>query len=75
MSANMNSTFSFFPLKLVFIYLYIINSLQPERRVLDFSECETPAKGKAKEKEAERGKSSAALSFPSPSSYLMKGCR
>lgn len=47
----------------------------PERRVLDFSECETPAKGKAKEKEAERGKSSAALSFPSPSSYLMKGCR
>ncbi|XP_058201740.1 transcription factor MYB3R-1-like [Rhododendron vialii] len=49
-----------------------------ERR-LDFSECETPRKGKEKEKEntkeKESGKSSTALNFSSPSSYLLKGCR
>ncbi|KAA8521795.1 hypothetical protein F0562_012468 [Nyssa sinensis] len=39
-----------------------------ERRVLDFSECGTPGKGK------ESGKSSNATSFSSPSSYLLKGC-
>ncbi|KAK7311794.1 hypothetical protein RJT34_10156 [Clitoria ternatea] len=38
-----------------------------ERRVLDFSECGTPVKG-------ENSKSSA-MSFSSPSSYLLKGCR
>ncbi|KDP34209.1 hypothetical protein JCGZ_07780 [Jatropha curcas] len=40
-----------------------------ECRTLDFSECETPGKG------TERGKSSSAMSFSSPSSYLLKGCR
>ncbi|XVF89206.1 hypothetical protein PTKIN_Ptkin19aG0111500 [Pterospermum kingtungense] len=40
-----------------------------ERRILDFSECETPVKG------TENGKSSTAVSFSSPSSYLLKGCR
>ncbi|KAI4316144.1 hypothetical protein L6164_024151 [Bauhinia variegata] len=38
-----------------------------ERRILDFSECGTPGKG-------EKSKSSA-VSFSSPSSYLLKGCR
>ncbi|KAK7384919.1 hypothetical protein VNO78_30622 [Psophocarpus tetragonolobus] len=38
-----------------------------ERRTLDFSECGTPSKG-------DDSKSSA-MSFSSPSSYLMKGCR
>uniref|UniRef100_A0A0R0FQH1 MYB/HD-like transcription factor n=1 Tax=Glycine max TaxID=3847 RepID=A0A0R0FQH1_SOYBN len=38
-----------------------------ERRTLDFSECETPGRD-------ENSKSSA-MSFSSPSSYLMKGCR
>ncbi|XP_010249700.1 PREDICTED: myb-related protein 3R-1-like isoform X2 [Nelumbo nucifera] len=43
-----------------------------ERRVLDFSGCGTPGKG------AENGKPMAfpsGVSFSSPSSYLMKGCR
>ncbi|KAF3944225.1 hypothetical protein CMV_029292 [Castanea mollissima] len=40
-----------------------------ECRILDFSECGTPAKG------TENGRSSNALSFSSPSSYLLKGCR
>ncbi|OWM86624.1 transcription factor MYB3R-1 isoform X2 [Punica granatum] len=41
-----------------------------ERRTLDFSECGTPGKSK------EKGKSSTAMmSFSSPSSYLLKGCR
>ncbi|KAL5729202.1 hypothetical protein ACHQM5_002182 [Ranunculus cassubicifolius] len=39
-----------------------------ERRVLDFSGCETPARGPESQK-------SPGVSFPSPSSYLMKGCR
>ncbi|KAE9599458.1 hypothetical protein Lal_00039549 [Lupinus albus] len=43
------------------------NSLM-ERRVLDFSECGTPSK-------ADNSKSSSALSFSSPTSYLLKGCR
>ncbi|KAI4337473.1 hypothetical protein L6164_015887 [Bauhinia variegata] len=38
-----------------------------ERRILDFSECGTPGKG-------EKSKSTA-MSFSSPSSYLLKGCR
>ncbi|KAK7260733.1 hypothetical protein RIF29_27014 [Crotalaria pallida] len=38
-----------------------------ERRILDFSECGTPGKG-------DNSKSSA-KSFPSPNSYLLKGCR
>ncbi|XP_027355565.1 transcription factor MYB3R-1 [Abrus precatorius] len=38
-----------------------------ERRILDFSECETPGKG-------DNSKSSS-MSFSSPSSYLLKGCR
>ncbi|KAM7513169.1 hypothetical protein LguiB_012044 [Lonicera macranthoides] len=40
-----------------------------ERRVLDFTECETPGTGAA-----ENGRFSAAK-FSSPSSYLLKGCR
>ncbi|XP_074344827.1 transcription factor MYB3R-1-like isoform X2 [Apium graveolens] len=41
-----------------------------EGRMLDFSECDaTPRKG------SESGKKSAAMSFSSPSSYLLKGCR
>ncbi|KAA8525293.1 hypothetical protein F0562_007148 [Nyssa sinensis] len=40
-----------------------------ERRVLDFSECGTPKKG------SESGKLSTTISFSSPSSYLLKGCR
>ncbi|XP_019457867.1 PREDICTED: myb-related protein 3R-1-like isoform X2 [Lupinus angustifolius] len=44
-----------------------INSLM-ERRVLDFSECGTPGKG-------DNSKSSSALSFSGPTSYLLKGCR
>ncbi|KAF7830132.1 transcription factor MYB3R-1-like [Senna tora] len=39
-----------------------------ERRILDFSECETPAKEEGNSK-------SSALTFSSPSSYLLKGCR
>ncbi|KAK7410363.1 hypothetical protein VNO78_01087 [Psophocarpus tetragonolobus] len=38
-----------------------------ERRVLDFSECGTPVKGDSNK--------SSAVSFSSPSSYLLKGCR
>ncbi|KAJ1415711.1 SANT/Myb domain [Sesbania bispinosa] len=38
-----------------------------ERRVLDFSECGTPDKGDSSK--------SSAMSFSSPSSYLLKGCR
>nr|XP_027190416.1 transcription factor MYB3R-1 isoform X2 [Cicer arietinum] len=38
-----------------------------ERRMLDFSECETPGKG-------DKGKSSA-ICVSSPSSYLLKSCR
>lgn len=44
--------------------------LQTERRILDFNECDTPSKG------TENGRfSSSAISFPSPSSYLLKGFR
>lgn len=45
------------------------SALPVERRTLDFSECGTPGKPK------ENGKSSIAMSFSSPSSYLLKGCR
>ncbi|KAL2548399.1 Myb-related protein 3R-1 [Forsythia ovata] len=38
-----------------------------ERRTLDFSECGTPKK--------ETGNFSSSISFSSPSSYLLKGCR
>ncbi|CAJ1973866.1 unnamed protein product [Sphenostylis stenocarpa] len=38
-----------------------------ERRVLDFSECGTPVKGDSSK--------SLAMSFSSPTSYLLKGCR
>ncbi|WVZ20843.1 hypothetical protein V8G54_008165 [Vigna mungo] len=38
-----------------------------ERRVLDFSECGTPVKGDSSK--------SSAMSFSSPTSYLLKGCR
>ncbi|XP_074335698.1 transcription factor MYB3R-1-like isoform X2 [Apium graveolens] len=45
------------------------SNIVTERRTLDFSECDTtPRKG------AESGRS-AGLSFSSPSSYLLKGCR
>ncbi|KAI4377857.1 hypothetical protein MLD38_015424 [Melastoma candidum] len=43
--------------------------LQVECRVLDFSECETPGVSRQK------GKSGKAMSFTSPSAYLLKGCR
>ncbi|XP_077210948.1 transcription factor MYB3R-1-like isoform X2 [Tasmannia lanceolata] len=43
-----------------------------ERRVLDFSGCETPGKGAEKRKPSVVGN---AVSFSSPSSYLMKDCR
>ncbi|XP_019447483.1 PREDICTED: myb-related protein 3R-1-like isoform X2 [Lupinus angustifolius] len=43
------------------------NSLM-ERRILDFSECGTPGKG-------DNSKSSSAMNFSSPTSYLLKGCR
>ncbi|THF98981.1 hypothetical protein TEA_022303 [Camellia sinensis var. sinensis] len=42
-----------------------------ERRVLDFSECGTPGKGKGNE----NGILSTTKSFSSPPSYLLKGCR
>lgn len=44
-------------------------SALPERRTLDFSDCGTPGKG------TESRKSSNSISFSSPSSYLLKGCR
>ncbi|KAK1367748.1 Myb-related protein like [Heracleum sosnowskyi] len=46
------------------------SNIVTERRTLDFSECDTtPRKG------TESGRFSAGLSFSSPSSYLLKGCR
>ncbi|TKY74579.1 Myb-related protein 3R-1 [Spatholobus suberectus] len=45
----------------------LASSAVVERRILDFSECGTPVKG-------DNSKSSA-MSFSSPSSYLLKGCR
>ncbi|XWS26314.1 hypothetical protein CRYUN_Cryun26dG0021500 [Craigia yunnanensis] len=47
----------------------LASNILAERRILDFSECETPGKG------TENGKSSTGVSFSSPSSYLLKGCR
>ncbi|CAM8952791.1 unnamed protein product [Rhodiola kirilowii] len=47
----------------------LVIHVSPERRVLDFSECETPSK----EKEVRRG--SPSMKLVSPSSYLLKGCR
>ncbi|KAL4295595.1 hypothetical protein GQ457_12G020600 [Hibiscus cannabinus] len=50
----------------------LASNISVERRILDFSECETPRK------ETENVKSSTtttAVSFSSPSSYLLKGCR
>ncbi|KAG8381864.1 hypothetical protein BUALT_Bualt05G0017100 [Buddleja alternifolia] len=43
------------------------SNFMTERRTLDFSQCETPGK--------ENGRSSSSLSYSSPSSYLLKGCR
>ncbi|KAI3454073.1 hypothetical protein Pfo_010736 [Paulownia fortunei] len=43
------------------------SNFMTERRTLDFSECGTPRK--------ETGKFSSSISFSSPSSYLLKGCR
>uniref|UniRef100_A0A5B6ZFI0 Putative myb-related protein 3R-1-like isoform X1 n=1 Tax=Davidia involucrata TaxID=16924 RepID=A0A5B6ZFI0_DAVIN len=48
----------------------VASNVLTERRVLDFSECGTPGKGTT-----EGGKFSTAVSFSSPSSYLLKGCR
>ncbi|KAM7493256.1 hypothetical protein LguiB_027865 [Lonicera macranthoides] len=46
------------------------SNLLTEKRILDFNECDTPSKG------TENGRfSSSATSFPSPSSYLLKGFR
>lgn len=45
------------------------SNVMTECRTLDFSECGTPGKG------AETGKLSTGVSFSSPSSYLLKGCR
>ncbi|XAR70878.1 hypothetical protein NMG60_11027913 [Bertholletia excelsa] len=47
----------------------LASNVLTECRVLDFSECGTPGK------EKESVKSSTAISFSSPSSYLLKGCR
>ncbi|XP_022750196.1 LOW QUALITY PROTEIN: transcription factor MYB3R-1-like [Durio zibethinus] len=47
----------------------LASNIMAERRILDFSECETPGTG------TENGKSSTAVRFSSPSSYLLKGCR
>ncbi|KAI3992646.1 hypothetical protein MKX01_007968 [Papaver californicum] len=47
------------------------SELLTERRVLDFSECGTPGKGT----ENRRSAVAPSVSFSSPSSYLMKGCR
>ncbi|GMI92546.1 C-MYB-LIKE TRANSCRIPTION FACTOR 3R-1, MYB DOMAIN PROTEIN 3R1, A. thaliana MYB domain protein 3R1 [Hibiscus trionum] len=48
---------------------HLASNITAERRILDFSECETPGKG------TENGKSSTAMSFSSPSSSLLKGLR
>ncbi|KAF5726200.1 myb family transcription factor family protein [Tripterygium wilfordii] len=48
---------------------HLASNVLSECRVLDFSECGTPGKETAKEKP------STAVSFSSPSSYLLKGCR
>ncbi|KAK9273197.1 hypothetical protein L1049_018004 [Liquidambar formosana] len=48
---------------------HLASDVLTERRILDFSECGTPGKGK------ENGKTLSGMSFSSPSSYLMKGCR
>ncbi|WCJ29829.1 myb domain protein 3r-4 [Euphorbia peplus] len=48
----------------------LASNILTECRTLDFSECETPGK-----KGMEKVKSSTAISFSSPSSYLLKGCR
>ncbi|XP_052209546.1 transcription factor MYB3R-1-like [Diospyros lotus] len=48
---------------------FLASNVLTEPRVLDFSECETPGKAK------ESGKFSSSISFSSPSSYLLKGCR
>eukprot|EP00268_Persea_americana_P046897 TRINITY_DN4850_c0_g2_i1.p1 TRINITY_DN4850_c0_g2~~TRINITY_DN4850_c0_g2_i1.p1 ORF type:complete len:1057 (-),score=244.59 TRINITY_DN4850_c0_g2_i1:960-4130(-) len=45
---------------------------QTERRVLDFSGCGTPGKGREDRKAPEVGTT---VGLSSPSSYLMKGCR
>ncbi|MCL7022999.1 hypothetical protein MKW94_011389 [Papaver nudicaule] len=50
---------------------YPDSDLLTERRVLDFSECDTPGKGT----ENRRSAVATSVSFSSPSSYLMKGCR
>ncbi|KAF5936161.1 hypothetical protein HYC85_027290 [Camellia sinensis] len=47
----------------------LASNVPTERRVLDFSECGTPGKGK------ESGKFSTVTILSSPSSYLLKGCR
>ncbi|CAK7353326.1 unnamed protein product [Dovyalis caffra] len=47
----------------------LVPNVSTECRTLDFSECGTPGK------RTENGKSSTAISFSSPSSYLLKGCR
>ncbi|GAV91103.1 Myb_DNA-binding domain-containing protein [Cephalotus follicularis] len=48
---------------------HLASNVSTERRILDFSECGTPGKG------TENGKSLTGISFSSPSSYLLKGCR
>lgn len=48
---------------------HLVPKVLTECRTLDFSECGTPGKGK------EQGKSTNAVSLPSPSSYLLKSCR
>uniref|UniRef100_A0A5B6ZED8 Putative myb-related protein 3R-1-like isoform X1 n=1 Tax=Davidia involucrata TaxID=16924 RepID=A0A5B6ZED8_DAVIN len=48
----------------------VASNVLTERRVLDFSECGTPPR-----KGTESGNLSTAISFSSPSSYLLKGCR
>ncbi|XP_010254092.1 PREDICTED: myb-related protein 3R-1-like isoform X2 [Nelumbo nucifera] len=55
------------------IHVSLSPGVLTERRALDFSGCMTPQKGTENRKH--KGAASAAVSFSSPSSYLMKGCR
>ncbi|KAK9148765.1 hypothetical protein Scep_007522 [Stephania cephalantha] len=50
-----------------------VSALQAEGRILDFSGCGTPLRG-TDDKKPSSG-SASAVSFSSPSSYLLKGCR
>ncbi|XP_039044294.1 transcription factor MYB3R-4-like [Hibiscus syriacus] len=50
---------------------HLASNILAERRILDFSECGTPRK----ESENANSTTTTTVSFSSPSSYLLKGCR